>query len=396
MRVKLSINYPFAELNIGNASVIKRESGWVEAEETKELIEAIKDGYIEHEGNIDSILDSNPEDKGSKENIKKKEGKEVWIFIETSKNAISRVSLELLGRGRELADKLGVKLAAILLTDKDNYSKDIISYGADRVYVIEDMLLENYDTAAYAKAITYAINKYNPDIVLYGATHIGRDLAPRVARRLDTGLTADCTGLDITDKCELLQTRPAFGGNLMAQILCKKRPQMSTVRPGVMHILPQDSKRKGEIVRVDVNLSAKDFKTKIKEKLKSAKKVVNLEEAEIIVSGGRGLGTKENFDKLIPALALLLGAEIGASRAAVDSGWVDKTHQVGQTGKTVRPKVYIACGISGAIQHRAGMQSSDLIIAINKDPTAEIFKVADYGFVADVNDFVESLLNELK
>jgi electron transfer flavoprotein alpha subunit len=282
------------------------------------------------------------------------------------------------------------------LADKDDYSKELISYGADKVYVMENAVLKDYDTEVYTKIITEAIKKYAPQIVIYGATHIGRDLAPRIARRLDTGLTADCTGLDITEKGELLQTRPAFGGNLMAQILCKKMPQMSTVRPGVMQILPQDNGRKGEIVKLDSNISESDLRTKIKEAVKSAKRIIKLEEAEIIVSGGRGLGSKENFDKLIPVLAEAIGAEIGASRAAVDAGWIEKPHQVGQTGKTVRPKVYIACGISGAIQHRAGMQNSDYIIAINKDASAPIFKVADQGFVADVNEMIPLLIEELK
>jgi electron transfer flavoprotein alpha subunit len=260
---------------------------------------------------------------------------------------------------------------------------------------MENEKLKDFDTNAYTKIISEAVKKYDPQIVLYGATHIGRDLAPRVARRLETGLTADCTGLDITDNNELLQTRPAFGGNLMAEILCKNMPQMSTVRPGVMKISDQDKEKAGDVIKLDTVLDEKDFMTKIKESIKSTKKVINLEEAEIVVAGGRGLGDKENFNKLIPKLAEVLKAEIGASRAAVDAGWVDKPHQVGQTGKTVRPRVYIACGISGAIKHRAGMQNSDLIIAINKDASAPIFKVADYGFVADVNEFIEALLEEL-
>jgi electron transfer flavoprotein alpha subunit len=387
MKVKLSVNCPFADLSLGNGIVLSRSSDWTELEETKEVKEAIDQGFLEFEGKREE----------KKQETKEKSDKdEVWVFAEALHGKLARVALELLGKGKELADKLNVKLAAILLTDKDNFSKELVSYGADKVYVMESSLLKNYDTEIFTKVIHDAIKKYGPQIVVYGATHIGRDLAPRIARRLDTGLTADCTGLDITDKGELLQTRPAFGGNLMAQILCKKKPQMSTVRPGVMQVSPQDTNLKGDIVKLDTKISDSDLRTKLKESIKSAKKVINLEQAEIIVSGGRGLGSKENFDKLIPTLASALGAEIGASRAAVDAGWIEKPHQVGQTGKTVRPRVYIACGISGAIQHRAGMQNSDYIIAINKDSSAPIFKVADQGFVADVNEMIPLLIEELK
>jgi electron transfer flavoprotein alpha subunit len=389
MKIKISQNYPQSDLYIGNGIMLSRDSGWLDAEETREVHEALHNGWLLHEGKI--------EKKEQKEEKKaKSDENEVWVFIETVHGRIARVSLELLGKGKELADTLNVKLAAVLLADKDIYSKELISYGAEKVYLLENSLLSHYDTLVFTKVISEAVKKYNPQIVLYGATHIGRDLAPRIARRLDTGLTADCTGLNITEKGELLQTRPAFGGNLMAQILCKKMPQMATVRPGVMQILPQDSSKQGQIIMLDVKLSYEDTKTRLIESIKSAKKVINLEEAQIIVSGGRGLGNKENFHKLIPALAKVLNAEVGASRAAVDSGWIEKPHQVGQTGKTVRPKVYIACGISGAIQHRAGMQNSSLIIAINKDPSAPIFKIADYGFVADVNEFINALIDELK
>ncbi|MCK5282671.1 MAG: electron transfer flavoprotein subunit alpha/FixB family protein [Nanoarchaeota archaeon] len=386
MKIKLSINYPSSELHIGNGILINKESDWLEVEETKEIKEAIEKGFLEYEGKLEK-----------KEEKKEKSDKdEIWIFAEALHGKLARVVLELLGKGKELADSLNVKLSVILLTDKDNYSKELISYGADKVYILENPLLKNYDTNLFAKVITEAIKNYAPQIVLYGATHIGRDLAPRIARRLDTGLTADCTGLDITENNELLQTRPAFGGNLMAQILCKKRPQMSTVRPGVMQIIPQDKDKKGEIIKLEIKISESDLSTRLKESVKSAKKVINLEEAEIIVSGGRGLSSQENFHKLIPAFAKVLNAEIGSSRAAVDAGWIEKPHQVGQTGKTVRPKVYIACGISGAIQHRAGMQDSDLIIAINKDPSAPIFKIADYGFVADINEFIPAFIESLK
>lgn len=390
MKIKISVNCLFEELSIGNAQIISRDQGWIEAEESKEIKEAIKEEFLEYEGKIEQKEDKKTEERG-----KSNKG-EVWVFAESAHGKLARVVLELLGKGRELADALNVNLAAVLLSDKANFSNELISYGADKVYLMEDALLKDYDTEVYTKVISDAIKKYMPQVVIYGATHIGRDLAPRIARRLETGLTADCTGLDITENGELLQTRPAFGGNLMAQILCKKRPQMSTVRPGVMQILPEEKGKKGDIIKLETKLSPDDKKTQLKESVKSAKKIINLEEAEIIVSGGRGLDSKEKFNNLILALAKSLSAEVGASRAAVDAGWIEKSHQVGQTGKTVRPKVYIACGISGAIQHRAGMQSSDMIIAINKDPSAEIFKVADYGFVADVNEFIPAFIQELK
>jgi electron transfer flavoprotein alpha subunit len=386
MRAKLSINCPFAELSIGNGIILNKDSDWLEVQVTAELTEGIKAGFIEYEGTLEK----------KQEKKEKLDENEIWVFAETNNKDLTRVSLELLGKGAELAESLNVKLAAILLTDDDKFSKELISYGADKVYLLESDLLKDYDTESFTKVISEAVEKYKPQIVIYGATHIGRDLAPRIARRLKTGLTADCTGLDITDKGELLQTRPAFGGNLMAQILCKTRPQMSTVRPGVMQISPQNKQKTGTIIKLETSLSEEDKSTKLIESIKEAKKVINLEEAEIIVAGGRGLANKENFQKLIPSLAKTLKAEVGASRAAVDSGWADKPHQVGQTGKTVRPKVYIALGISGAIQHRAGMQNSDLIIAVNKDASAPIFKIADYGFVADLNDFIPALIEELK
>jgi electron transfer flavoprotein alpha subunit len=351
-----------------------------------EIKQAIDNGYLE-------VLKEEKKDevKGVKE------GEEVVVFAEQRDGKISRVVFELLGKAQELAAKLNVKTAAILFTDKDNgLSKELIAYGADKVYLFENDLLKNYQTDLYTKVISEHLNNINAQVVIYGATHIGRDIGPRVAQRITTGLTADCTGLDITEEGLLLQTRPAFGGNLMAQILCKKhKPQMSTARPGVFKMLEKDESRVGEIVNVDVNVSEADQKVKILDIIKGVKKKVNLDGAEIIVSGGRGLGKQEGF-KLIEELASLLGAEIGASRATVDSGWIDKDHQVGQTGKTVRPKLYIAIGISGAIQHKAGMQDSDLIIAINKDASAPIFEVADYGIVGDLFKVVPELIEQLK
>lgn len=384
MKVRLSYNCPETQLNLGGIVLI-RGNDFEDVPDMPEVEQAIAQGY----------LDVLKEDKKeTKQEIKK--GEEVWVFAEQRNNKIARVVLELLGKARELAEKLNVKTAAILLTDKDSgLSKELISYGADKVYLAENNLLKNYQTDLYTKVISEQIKKENPQVVIYGATHIGRDLGPRIAQRINTGLTADCTGLDITEDGLLLQTRPAFGGNLMAQIMCKKhKPQMSTVRPGVMK-MKEPSENKGEIVNVNASITEKDSKVKIIEIIRETKKKVNLEEAEIIVSGGRGLGNKENF-KLIEELAYLLKAEIGASRAAIDSGWIANDHQVGQTGKTVRPKLYIAIGISGAIQHKSGMQGSNLIIAINKDASAPIFDVADYGIVDDLFKVVPEMIAELK
>jgi len=384
VKVKIAINCPETQLNLGGIVLIKGND-FEDIPHIPEVQQAIDNGY----------LDVLKEEK-KKEKKEKLEGEEVLVFAEQRNNKIARVVLELLGKAKELADKLNVKTVAILLTDKDNdLSKELISYGTDKVYLAESDLLKNYQTDLYTKVIADHIKETKPQVVLYGATHIGRDLAPRIAQRINTGLTADCTGLDITEDNLLLQTRPAFGGNIMAQIMCKKhRPQMSTVRPGVMK-MEEPSEGKGEVVKITPDISEKDQLVKVLEIIKETKKKVNLEEAEIIVSGGRGLGNKEGF-KLIEELAKLLKAEIGASRAVVDAGWVPKDHQVGQTGKTVRPKLYLAIGISGAIQHKAGMQTSDLIIAINKDSNAPIFEVADYGIVDDLFKVVPELIEGLK
>ncbi|MBW2975685.1 electron transfer flavoprotein subunit alpha/FixB family protein [Candidatus Woesearchaeota archaeon] len=349
-----------------------------------EVQQAIDNGYLE-------VL------KEEKKEVKKKATEDVLVFAEQRDGRIARVVFELIGKAKELAEKLNAQTAVALLTDKDEgLSKELIAYGADKVYLLQSPLLKNYQTDLYTKVLSAHIEKTKPQIVIYGATHIGRDLAPRIAQRINTGLTADCTGLDITEDGLLLQTRPAFGGNLMAQIICKKhRPQMSTVRPGVMKMNERDDSRKGDVVNADPGISEKDRFVKVIEVIKKAKKKVNLEEAEIIVSGGRGLGNKDNF-KLIEELAKLLNAEVGASRAAVDSGWVEKDHQVGQTGKTVRPRLYIAIGISGAIQHQAGMQNSDLIIAVNRDSGAPIFQVADYGIADDLFKVVPEMIQELR
>jgi len=322
----------------------------------------------------------------------------VWVFAEQRGAKLQKVSLELLGKGRDISDKLGVKLTAVLLgSGITDISKELINYGADEVIVCDNELLKNYTTDGYTKVICELVEKYKPEVFLIGASFIGRDLGPRVAARLSTGLTADCTGLDIDSESKnLMMTRPAFGGNLMATIECAEhRPQMATVRPGVFERLKIDESRTGSIELEKIDLAKEDIRTEVIEIVKTAKDMVDIGEAEIIVSGGRGVGNKENF-ALLKELAEAMGGVVGASRAAVDNGWMDKVYQVGQTGKTVRPKVYIACGISGAIQHLAGMQDSDYIVAINKDPEAPIMKAADLAIVGDFTKVIPELINKVK
>lgn len=321
----------------------------------------------------------------------------VMVFIEQRDCEIQNVSLELLGKGRELSGKLSDKLTAVLLGNNvKNLCEEIVAYGADEVICVDDKNLKMYTTNNYAKALCDVIEKKKPEIVLIGATTIGRDLAPRVSATLKTGLTADCTSLEIDDETKgLLMTRPAFGGNIMATIVCPDhRPQMSTVRPGVMQKLPKDNSKAGTIEHFNVKFED-DKSVEVLKYVKENVKKVNIEDANILISAGRGIGSKENMNKLYE-LADLLGAEVSASRAVVDSGWVDKARQVGQTGKTVRPDLYIACGISGAIQHLAGMEESEFIIAINKNNEAPIFEVADVGIVGDVNKVVRNLIDEFK
>lgn len=319
----------------------------------------------------------------------------MWVFAEQRGGVITPVVFELLGKGRDLASDIGdVKLCAILLgEDLSDMTTQLFEAGADVVYTADSPLLKNYTSDGYTKVISDAIHEFKPEIVLYGATHIGRDLAPRIAKRVSTGLTADCTKLDIDPETKgILQTRPAFGGNLMATIKCPNhRPQMSTVRPGVMDKAPVQKGRTGEVIPVTLTLQESDIRTKIIEIVKTAKDMVSLTDAEIIVSGGAGLGDASGFE-LIKKFADKVGGVVGASRAAVDAGWIDHSHQVGQTGTTVKPKIYIACGISGAIQHLAGMQTSDIIIAINKNPMAPIFEVADYGIVGDLYKVIPELM----
>lgn len=332
-----------------------------------------------------------------KEAGKMSEYKDIWVFAEQREQKLVNVSLEILGEARRLADKKGVKACAVLVGyEVKGLAEELIKYGADVVYVIDHPLLKSYTTDAYTKVICDLANSLKPEVILYGATYIGRDLAPRIAARMRTGLTADCTALDIDGNGLLLQIRPAFGGNLIATIICpERRPQMATIRPGVMKKALMDEGRRGEVIEIKPVIEEKDIRTEIISIIKEARQKVNLEEADIIVSGGRGVGGPEGF-KLIEELAEVLGGVVGASRAAVEAGWISSDHQVGQTGKTVRPKLYIACGISGAIQHIAGMGGAKTIVAINKNPDAPIFKIADYGIVGDLFKVIPALIEEIK
>ncbi len=324
--------------------------------------------------------------------------KGVWVFAEQRDGELQKVSLELLAKGKEMADKLGVELTALLLGNGvDNIAKELMAYGADKVLQADNELLGHYTTDGYTKVICDLVNEYKPEVLFIGATFVGRDLGPRVAARLNTGLTADCTALDVDDETKnLLMTRPAFGGNLMATIECAEhRPQMATVRPGVFAKLAKDENKALNIVKVNVELKAEDVRTKVVSVEKLAKEVEDITEAKVLVAGGRGVQNKETF-KLLQELAQVMGGTVAASRAAVENDWLDKDYQVGQTGKTVRPNIYIACGISGAIQHLAGMQDSDIIIAINKDATAPIMKVADYAIVGDLNKVIPEMIAQFK
>ena len=330
----------------------------------------------------------------------------VLVFSEQEDGKLADVGLELLSKGRELADKLGRPLAAALLGENlEELANEVIAHGADQIYTVDHEDLATYTTLPYAKSMVKLLEQVQPEIVLFGASLIGRDLAPRVASSLRTGLTADCTDLQIGDYYEkktdtqydkiLLQIRPAFGGNIIATIISPDhRPQMATVREGVMQMPEKVEGRTGTIIPIPVEFDDADRVVQVLERYKADKKV-NLKGARVIVSGGAGIGSKENFT-LIEDLAHTLGGTVGASRAAVDQGFVDRDHQVGQTGTTVRPKLYIACGISGQVQHRAGMQESAKIIAINSDPEAPIFSIAHYGIVGDVSQVIPMLIEAYK
>lgn len=348
------------------------------------------------------------------------EYKNVWVYTEQRGGKLMPVALELLGEGRRLSREISAetKVCALLVgSETDHLTEELYAYGADVIYQLEDPLLKHYTTDGYTKVITDAIRAEKPEIVLFGATHIGRDLAPRIAARLDTGLTADCTRLDINTgdyihyletyttastagldpedgNKGLKQTRPAFGGNLMATIVTPNtRPQMATVRPGVMEKQEPEQGAKGELVKVDVQLSEADIQVEVLDVVKEAKELVSLTDADIICSGGRGLGNAEGFT-LIRKFADKVGGVVGASRAAVDAGWIDPSHQVGQTGTTVKPKIYFACGISGAIQHLAGMQTSDVIVAINRDPEAPMMQIADYAICGDLKKVIPEIIDQ--
>lgn len=328
----------------------------------------------------------------------KQEYKGVFIFIEQVDGNILGVSYELIGKGKELAAELKTEVTAVLLGhDVNHLCPKLARYGADRVILVDDPALQTYMTEPYTRALTAVVAQYKPDVVLYGATAIGRDLAPRVSARVRTGLTADCTSLAIQEGSgDLMMTRPAFGGNIMATILCPNhRPQMATVRPGVMQRISPIDDAKCPVEAFAVKELEESKNVEILEIIQKVSERMDIMEAKTLVSGGRGMGSPENF-ALLEQLAEALGGTVASSRACVDAGWVDKDRQVGQTGKTVRPNLYIACGISGAIQHLAGMEESDIIVAINKDATAPIFEVADYGVVGDALKIVPLLTERIK
>jgi len=321
----------------------------------------------------------------------------IWVFAEQRDGRLKSVAYELLAKGRELADSLKTELSAVCFGHRIDEINQLIAYGADKVYLVDSPDLVNNPEDLYTHQLVELIRQNEPEVVIAGATSLGRSFIPRVASIIGTGLTADCTGLEIdTEKRLLLQTRPAFGGNIMATIICQsKRPQMSTVRPRVFKKGMPDKRRKGQIIRVDFNKERITSRTRLLGFVEDITETVKLDEADIIVSGGRGLGKPENF-RLLEDLAKVMGAALGSSRPPVDEGWIPYSHQVGQTGKTVCPKLYIACGISGSVQHMAGMQTSDTIVAINDDPNAPIFEIATYGIVGDLFKVVPMLIGKLK
>jgi len=325
------------------------------------------------------------------------ERKGVWVFAEQREGQLNKVTLELLGKAQELGTALGQSVSALLLGNGvAGLAQTLIEYGAETVYLVEHKVLKDFRTNAYTKALEELVKQYKPNILLMGATHLGRDLAPRVSRRVEVGLTADCTELSV-DPQEgiLLQTRPAFGGNVMATIANRySRPQMATVRPGVMEAVRKPD-TKGRVIKHDASLTEDEIGTKVLELVREKKKRANLSEAKVIVAGGRGVGDAAGF-KILEELAAVLGGEMAGTRVAVEAGWIPADRQVGQTGQSVRPELYVACGVSGAIQHRAGMMNSRYIIAVNKDPRAPIFQVADWGIVGDLHEVVPEMIQQFK
>jgi len=348
------------------------------------------------EGAIIETVDESIREQKEKTKEKFTDYKDVLVFAEQREGETAAVSFELLGAGRRLADKLDAGLFAVLLGAGEDEAKELIKWGADKVFLCSDPALKQFNDDTYSHILADLIKEQKPSIVLAGATPIGRSFIPRVAARVRTGLTADCTSLEIDNETgALLQVRPAFGGNIMATILCPDyRPQMATVRPRVMKKAEYQEDRSGEIINISAeNISSR---TKVLETVKEVSEIsVNLHEADFIIAGGRGAGGEKGF-KLLEELAEALDGVVGASRAAIDEGWISYSHQVGQTGKTVNPKIYIACGISGAVQHLVGMQSSDMIIAINKNPDAPIFNVATYGIVGDMFEILPLLTKKIK
>ncbi|MDD5431979.1 MAG: electron transfer flavoprotein subunit alpha [Candidatus Omnitrophica bacterium] len=343
-----------------------------------------------------AILLEKPQNTCVLPNIKDYKG--IWVFIEQKNGKVQSVSYELLGKAQELSKKLNCQVSGVLIgNDLDDQLDELVWHGADNIYLVQAPEIANFQDEPYTNILVELIKKYKPEILLCGATAIGRSLISRVAINIKAGLTADCTGLDIDpEKKILLQTRPAFGGNIMATIISPNfRPQMATVRHKVMQPMAPDKHRKGKIIKESFDKTLYASRTKLIDIVEEIESLVNIAEADIIVSGGRGMGAKENF-KILEELAHAIGAAVGSSRAAVDAGWMPYSHQVGQTGRTVAPKIYIACGISGQIQHLVGMQSSKIIVAINKDPEAPIFKVATYGVVGDVFEIVPALTKRFK
>ena len=321
----------------------------------------------------------------------------VWIFAEQRHAKLMGSSLEILGGGRKIADKLNTMLAAVLFGyGVENLAKELIAYGADKIYVADNSLLSVYQSEAYSTILADLIRQSNPEILLLSATAIGRDLAPTVAAKVKTGLTADCVELDVNEQRQLLQIVPAFGGNVMATIICPKhKPQMATVRPGVMKSLDRDESRHGEVTKVSTSIRKEDMQIRIVEVVTEKPRVLPIEGADVVVAGGWGVGSTENW-KLIEELAEVLGGAVGASRPAVDEKWALEDQMIGVGGKTVRPKLYIGAGISGALQHTVGIQDSKVIVAINKDPNAPIFKGADFGIIGDLCEIIPCLVNEIK